>query len=313
MQIAYHASHEQFAPSHLLQLVQRAEAAGFHAIHSSDHFHPWSERQAQSGFSFSWLGAAMAVTKLPFSMVCAPGQRYHPAVVAQAIATLGEMFPGRFSVELGSGEALNEKITGQGWPDKNIRNERLLQCFQVIHALLQGKEVSYHGHICVSEARLYSLPAIKPALFCAVITTDSAAWAGQWAEGMLTTGGDLQEVKDKINAFRAAAGTEKPIYVQEAFSFSTTTQAALKGAHDQWRSNLISKEQLDSFWLPVQFDMAAQNITEEQVGQQLDLYTDIQALQEKLFQYQQLGVQRVILHNVNREQEYFIDQAAGIL
>ncbi len=113
--ICYHASHEQFAPSHLLKLVQTAQNSGFTGIHSSDHFHPWSKRQGQSGFTLSWIGAAMQAVNLPFSMVCAPGQRLHPAIVAQAIATLSEMFPDRFNVELGSGEAINEAITADQW------------------------------------------------------------------------------------------------------------------------------------------------------------------------------------------------------
>src|SRR5687768_10449511 len=91
----YHASHEQFAPSELLSCVQLAEQAGFDVAMCSDHFTPWSERQGQSGFAWSWLGAALQATRLSFGMVCAPGQRYHPAIIAQAAATLGEMFPGR--------------------------------------------------------------------------------------------------------------------------------------------------------------------------------------------------------------------------
>src|SRR5689334_21066727 len=83
--ICYHASHEQFAPSHLLKLVRLAEEAGFDGIHSSDHFHPWSERQGQSGFTLSWIAAAMQSTSLPFSMICIPGQRLHPAIAAQAM------------------------------------------------------------------------------------------------------------------------------------------------------------------------------------------------------------------------------------
>lgn len=96
--IGYHASHEQFTPSALLQFVQQAESAGFTAINCSDHFHPWSIEQGESGFAFAWLGAAMQSCSLPFSSVCAPGQRYHPAIVAQAIATLGELFPGRYAI-----------------------------------------------------------------------------------------------------------------------------------------------------------------------------------------------------------------------
>ena len=92
---------------------------------SSDHFSPWSERQGESGFAWSWLGAAMGATTLPFGVVNAPGQRYHPAIVAQAAATLCEMFPGRLWVALGTGEASNEHITGDPWPDKATRNARL--------------------------------------------------------------------------------------------------------------------------------------------------------------------------------------------
>lgn len=120
--ISYHVSHEQFGPVELLGYVQQAEAAGFTAIHSSDHFHPWSKRQGESGFALSWLPVAMQVCKLPFSMVCAPGQRLHPAIVAQAFATISLMFPDRLIVELGSSEALNESVTGEEWPEKAIRN-----------------------------------------------------------------------------------------------------------------------------------------------------------------------------------------------
>ena len=93
--IGIHASHEQIAPSALLAAMREAEAAGFERAWSSDHFSPWSERQGESGFAWSWLGAAMQATALPYGVVNAPGQRYHPAIVAQAAATLAELFPGR--------------------------------------------------------------------------------------------------------------------------------------------------------------------------------------------------------------------------
>jgi alkanesulfonate monooxygenase SsuD/methylene tetrahydromethanopterin reductase-like flavin-dependent oxidoreductase (luciferase family) len=108
MKIGYHASHEQFAPSTLLELVKLAESAGFSAAMSSDHFHPWSERQGHSGFAWSWLGATLEATKLPIGLITAPGWRYRPAVVAQGTATLAQMFPGRFWIALGSGEAIND-------------------------------------------------------------------------------------------------------------------------------------------------------------------------------------------------------------
>ena len=152
--VGWHASHEQIAPSELLRAVKRVEQAGFDAAMSSDHFSPWGERQGESGFAWSWLGAAMATTELPFGIVNAPGQRYHPAIIAQAAATLAEMFPGRFWIALGTGEASNEHITGDVWPPKDVRNRRLLECVAVIRSLLAGEEVSHDGLVRVDRARL---------------------------------------------------------------------------------------------------------------------------------------------------------------
>ncbi|MFC7648526.1 LLM class flavin-dependent oxidoreductase [Streptosporangium lutulentum] len=135
----FHSSHEQIHPAELLKAVTRAEQAGFEAAMSSDHFSPWSERQGQSGFAWSWLGAALQATELPFGVVNAPGQRYHPAIIAQAIGTLGAMFPGRFWAALGTGEASNEHITGDRWPRKELRTTRLRECVDVIRALLAGR------------------------------------------------------------------------------------------------------------------------------------------------------------------------------
>ena len=143
--IGFHASHEQIPPSGLLRAVSRGRGGGVRAGLSSDHFSPWSERQGESGFAWSWLGAALQATALPFGVVNAPGQRYHPAIVAQAAATLAEMFPGRLWVALGTGEASNEHITGEPWPRKAVRNARLRECVDVIRALFAGEEVTTTG------------------------------------------------------------------------------------------------------------------------------------------------------------------------
>src|SRR5918997_4266599 len=157
--IGLHCSHEQIPPSRLLMHVREAEAAGFGAAMSSDHFSPWSERQGESGFAWSWLGAAMEATRLPFGVVNAPGQRYHPAIVAQAAATLCELFPGRFWMALGTGEASNEHITGDRWPAKAERRARLGEAVAVIRALLAGETVSHDGLVKVDRAKLWTLPA----------------------------------------------------------------------------------------------------------------------------------------------------------
>ncbi len=305
--IAYHASHEQFSPRHLLSLVCMAEHAGFDAIHASDHFHPWSKRQGQSGFTLSWIGAAMQATSLPFSMVCAPGQRLHPAIVAQAIATLAEMFPGRFNIELGSGEAINESITGDMWLPKHQRNERLLECYHIIKKLLGGEEVSYDGYIQVKNARLYTLPEQQPLLLCAAITDETTAWAAGWADGLLTTAGETEAVAKKIELFRANGGTGKPVYLQFAFSYANNNDEAEREAYDQWRSNILPLAQLADYTRVEQFDKASEKVSPRDVIDVIPPYSDIGALRESIQPYLELDIDRLILHNVSRRQELFIE------
>jgi coenzyme F420-dependent glucose-6-phosphate dehydrogenase len=311
--IGYHASHEQFAPSHLLKLVQLAEDAGFDCIHSSDHFHPWGFNQGESGFSFSWLGAAMQATSIPFSVVCAPGQRYHPAIVAQAIATLAEMFPTRFHAELGSGEAINEAITGTAWPPKPERNERLLKCAEMINALLKGEKVNYQGPVHTAPMKLYTLPEYKPPLFCAAITDKTAAWAGAWADGLLTVADGPEAVKKRMQLFREAAATEKPVYVQLAFSYDRSKTDALDGAWEQWKTNMLPPNKLADLSTPEQFEAATRHITKQDVAEKINIFTNTKELQQMIEEYKQLGVARIMLHNINVKQEQFIEDYSNRL
>src|SRR3954464_11458775 len=198
--IGFHNSHEQIHPAELLRAVQHAEQVGFTAAMSSDHFSPWSARQGQSAFGFSWLGAALATTSLPFGAVNAPGQRYHPAIVAQAIATLGAMFPGRFWVALGSGEAMNEHITGDPWPRKDVRDARLRECVAIIRALLAGEEVTHDGLVRVDRARIWSLPEQPPALVAPAVSVATARRSAEWADGLVT----INQPHDTLRELTAA-------------------------------------------------------------------------------------------------------------
>ncbi|SDF72209.1 TIGR03885 family FMN-dependent LLM class oxidoreductase [Chitinophaga filiformis] len=304
--IAYHASHEQHPPSALLRYAIAAEQAGFQAIHSSDHFHPWSERQGQSGFSFSWIGAAMQATTLPFSMVCAPGQRYHPAIVAQAVATLAEMFPRRFSIELGSGEALNENITGDVWPQKEERNARLRESVEVIRRLLHGETVTHNGLVRVKEAKLYSLPAAIPSIMAAALSEATAGWAGAWADGLITVATTTEQLQRIIDVFREGGGVGKPVCVQVAFSYARSEAEATDAAFDQWRTNLFAPEVLNELSRPAQFDSAAAYVRREDVAGKMLITADPEKCIAMIRQYVQMGIDRIILHNVNRQQEIFI-------
>ena len=118
-----------------------------------------------------------------FGVVNAPGQRYHPALIAQAIGTLSSMYPGRFWAALGTGEASNEHITATGWPRKQVRNDRLRECVEIIRALLRGEEVSHDGLVSVDRARVWTRPSDPPPLLGAAVGIATARWCAAWADG----------------------------------------------------------------------------------------------------------------------------------
>lgn len=307
VKFAYHASHEQFAPSALLSWAQKAEQAGFTAVTSSDHFHPWSERQGESGFAWTWLGAAMQATSLPFGVVCAPGQRYHPAIIAQAAATLGEMFRDRFWVALGSGQAMNEAITGQPWPIKAERNARLKECVDVIRALWAGETVTHHGLVQVEEAKLYTRPANPPRIMGAAITPKTAEWVGSWADGLITISHPHDKLREMVEAFRRGGGEHKPMYLKVQLSYVPDQETALQGAYDQWRTNIFESQVLSDFRVPSQFDAAATFVKPDDMYQHVRVSADPQQHIEWLQKDIELGFETISLHNVNREQQQFIE------
>src|SRR3954454_13187354 len=220
--IGFHASHEQLAPSDLLRFVQFAEAAGFDCAMSSDHFRPWGEAQGQSGFAWSWLGAALQATSLPFGVISAPGYRYHPAILAQAAATLCEMFAGRLWLALGSGQRLNEDISGVAWPDKAERNARLQECAEIIRALLQGETVTHRGRVTLVGGRLSSLPKRPPLLLGAAVTEATAELVGGWADGLLTVSAKPDAVRRVVEAFRRGGGEGKPMLMQVGLNWAAS-------------------------------------------------------------------------------------------
>ncbi|MGF1676364.1 MAG: TIGR03885 family FMN-dependent LLM class oxidoreductase [Rivularia sp. (in: cyanobacteria)] len=305
--IGYHASHEQFKPSELLNWVQMAEQAGFTLALSSDHFHPWSEQQGQSGFAWSWLGAAMQATPtLSYRVVCAPGQRYHPAIIAQAAATLAEMFPNRFWLTVGSGQALNESITGEHWPCKSQRNARLKECVDVIRALWAGETVNHHGLVCVEEAKLYTRPQTLPLIFGAAITAETAKWIGSWADGLITISHPLPKLKEVVNAFRSGGGEGKPMILKVQLSYDRDQESALQKAHQQWRNNIFKNIVMAELRTPEQFDAAGEFVQPKELYDFVKISSDTQQFVNWLQEYIELGFDELILHNVNREQEQFI-------
>ena len=305
----YHNSHEQFAPARLLGLARLACEAGFRVASASDHFHPWSGvEQGQSGFVWSWLGAAMEATRLEFRTVSCPGWRYHPAILAQAGATLSAMYPGRLWMALGSGQLLNEGIAGVDWPAKAERNARLLECVEVMRALWAGETVTHRGRIVVEAARLYSLPEEPPLVIGAAVSPETARWCGGWADALITVGGaDRDAAARVIDAFRQGGGAGKPVCVQAKIAWDETREAALEGAWREWRTNVLPGDVPWEIRTPRQFMEATAFVSREDVASCVKVSESLEQHAEWLDELRRMGAAEVLIHNVAPNQEAFVE------
>ena len=305
--IGYHASHEQFRPDRLLRLVQAAEDAGFDAAMCSDHWAPWSDEQGESGFAWSWLGAALQATSLPFGVVNAPGQRYHPAIIAQAAATLNVMFPDRFWLAIGSGQLLNEHITGERWPPKADRNDRLREAADVMRLLWAGETVSHDGHVTVSEAKLWTRPDRPPMLLGAAVTPATAAWVAEWADALITVSQPDEQLDRVVDAFRANGGEGKPMYLQVHVAWAPTEGEARDAAFAQWRQNTLDNSVMTTLAHPSQIAAAATHVRPEDVDGAVRISSDPERHVAWLKADLERGFDALYLHEVGHEQERFID------
>ena len=211
IELGYKLASEEHGPNELVRFAGLAEEHGFAFALISDHFHPWTDRQGQSPFVWSVIGAIAHSTKrlqLGTAVTC-PTMRIHPAIVAQAAATAATMMPGRFFLGVGTGENLNEHILGQGWPQTDVRQARLAEAIQVIRLLWEGGFQSHHGTFyTVENTRLYTLPPSPSPLLVAVGGPKSVEIAGRLGQGLIGTSPD----KKLIAGFRKAGGGRKPRY-----------------------------------------------------------------------------------------------------
>jgi probable non-F420 flavinoid oxidoreductase len=304
--IGFHVSHEQLHPTEGLRVARLAQDAGFDAGMCSDHVAPWSERQGESGLSWSWLGAALAGTQLSFGTVCAPGQRYHPVIVAQAIATLGAMYPGRLWVALASGENLNEHVTGDPWPPKPERDARLAECVQVIRALLRGEDVDHTGRVVVRQARLWTLPEIMPLLILPALTIATARRHATWADGLVTVNKPVAELRQMIETYREAGG-QGEIAVQVHLSWAPTEAEAEATALDQWRTLTGPPEVAADTATTAEFDALAADVDVADVRRAVLVSADLGELTARLAALRDAGADRLYLHHVGKQQDAFIE------
>lgn len=307
--LGFHASHEQIGPATLRDAVVRAEAAGFDAAMCSDHLAPWSATQGESAFAFSWLGAALqATSQIPIGQFHAPGQRYHPVISAQAMATLATMFPGRYPwVALGSGEALNEHVTGDRWPRKAVRMARLRECVDVMRALWRGEEVSHDGLVTVDRARLWTLPDRPPLLVAGAVSTETAQWAASWADGLITVNQPVDTLRAMVEAYRSAGGRGE-LALQVHLAWAPDEGAALATAVEQWRANCLPDHDLGwDLELPRHFEAATAHVPDDVVARAVLVSADVARHTAVAQDFLELGFSQLYLHHVGVEQEAFID------
>ena len=306
--IGFHASHEQIGPAALRDAVVQAEQAGFTAAMCSDHLAPWSAEQGESGYAFSWLGAALQATRrVAIGQFHAPGQRYHPVISAQAMATLGAMFPGRYTwAALGSGEALNEHVTGDPWPRKEIRNARLRECVDVMRALWRGEEVTHDGLVTVDRARLWTLPETPPRLLGGAVSVETARWAGGWADGLITINQPHDKLREMVDAYRSAGG-RGDLAIQVHVSYAADEETATAVAVDQWRSNCVPSDLAWELEMPRDFEAATRFVPEEEVRRNVLISADPAQHAAWLQEYVDLGFTSLYVHHVGVEQQEFVD------
>jgi G6PDH family F420-dependent oxidoreductase len=304
MEVGYSLSSEEHRPQALVEQARRAEEIGFSFALISDHFHPWIDRQGQSPFVWSVIGSIAQVTKrmrLGTGVTC-PLIRIHPAVIAQAAATAAVMMPGRFFLGLGTGENLNEHITGQHWPEADVRLQMLEEAAAVIRRLWTGESVSHYGkHYTVENARVYTRPEEAPPIYVAAAGQKSATLAGKIGDGLISTTPNPEGIK----TFESAGGRGKPKYGQMTVCWATDERTARKTAYEMWPTAGIGGELSQELKLPAHFEQAAKTVSEEDVAKVIVCGPDPDAHVERIQQYQKAGYDHIYIHQVGAQQEGF--------
>ncbi len=275
MKIGYFLSCEEYSPAQLIDQAQRAEAAGFESLWISDHFHPWTDEQGQSAFVWSMIGAISQVCSLPITTaVTCPTIRIHPAIVAQAAATSAVLTRGKFALGVGSGEALNEHVTGARWPTTATRLEMLEESLEVMRELWRGGFVEHHGtHYTVEDARIYTLPDEPPPIYVSGFGPKAAELAGRIGDGFVTVSPD----QDLIKAFRDGGGGDKPVHAGYKVCWGKDAESALDTIHTIWPNEGLPGELPQTLYSPRHFEQAGSLVTKDALGESIAHGPDVDA------------------------------------
>jgi G6PDH family F420-dependent oxidoreductase len=301
IRFGYALSSEEHRPSDLVAHARRAEDAGFDFAMISDHFHPWTDRQGQSPFVWSVLGGIAAATEriTVGTGVTALSLRIHPAILAQAAATVGDMLPGRFWFGVGTGENLNEHVLGDPWPEHSMRAAMLVEAVELIRRLWTGELLDHDGDFYrVSRARIYTVPKDLPPILIAASGEESAKLAGQIGDGLITTAPKAELLK--------AYGKDGPRVGQVTVCWAKDEKAARKTAMEWWPTAAIPGDSSQELPLPSSFESLAELVTEDALAEQVSCGPDPEAHLAKIQPYLDAGFDHVYVHQVGPDQDGFL-------
>jgi len=311
--IGYAAMLEQFHPTELVELCVRAEQAGFTGVMAADHFQPWVPQQGQAAFVWNVLSAVGERTTgdLGPGVTC-PSFRFHPAIVAQAAATLAAMYPGRHWLGLGSGEALNEQVVGGYWPEAPERLTRMWEAIEVIQKLFTGKDVKHAGPTFrLHKTRLWTLDE-PPPIYVATAGPVTAKRAGRRVDGIITPGATPEKVSGLLGRFAEGAreaGKDPdtmPKILQLHLSWADSDEEALRNAMVEWPNGGMKfpKQDIRS---PFDFEQMATLVRPEDFEGRMLISGDPDAHRAEIQKFLDLGFDRIYLHNVGRNQKEWIE------
>src|ERR1700759_4981113 len=313
MKLGYFLSSEEWGPSELVAQARMAREAGFDRLWISDHYHPWNNEQGHSPFVWSTIGAiAAAVPGMTVTTaVTCPTLRIHPAVVAQAAATSAVMLDGRFCLGVGSGEALNEHIFGDCWPNADERLEMLEEAIEVIRLLWKGGTQDHRGrHYRVSNARVYDLPSSPPPILVSGFGPKAVELAARVGDGFVTVQPDAESVAQ----FRRDGGGHKLVQGGTKVCWGESEEAARATAHRLWPNEGLPGELAQILPTPQHFEQAAALVTEEMIGEAVVCGPDLDRHLEQIAEYERAGFDELYVNQIGPDQEgFFTAYRDGVL
>jgi G6PDH family F420-dependent oxidoreductase len=301
MKIGYFLSTEEYTPAELLSQAAAAERAGFEGLWISDHFHPWNSEQGNSPFVWSMIGAISQVCDLPVTTaVTCPTVRIHPAVIAQAAATSGQLLGGRFTLGVGTGEALNEHVLGDPWPSLDVRLEMLEEAVSLIRRLWTGEVVTERGrYYSVDHARIYNVPETPPEIYVSAFGPKAAEVAGRIGDGYIGTAPD----PDLVTRFKDASGG-RPAQAGAKVAFAPTQEEGWEHAHRLWPNAGLPGELAQVLPTPEHFEQASELVTMESTRSSVVAGNDPEQHLRQIREYADAGYDELHVANMG---PHFLD------